>query len=129
MSQLFLAKDKQIDKMPVEYTKTESNTGIVTIDFKVNVLEKIEKDYICFPYVNGKCVNMEPERGSYFFESEVPIDSIFFLIAKKPFVLRGTGTYGCYNDIYTEAIHPHLSAGGKINITMQISAIPTQRFR
>ncbi|MFT4073869.1 MAG: hypothetical protein QM654_18340, partial [Dysgonamonadaceae bacterium] len=78
------------------------------------------KDYICFPYVNGKSVLETPEKGSYSFETELPVDSIYFLIAKRPFILRGTGCFMSYDDVKTETIYPHLSAGESLETIVNI---------
>lgn len=117
---IYLNSLEQIDKMPVEYTKIKGNKKNTIINVKLNVPDKPQRDYICFPYVNGEFVFMYPERGSYSFESEVPIDSICFLIAKKPFVLRGTGNKGCYDDVWTESIYLYSLVGESIDITINI---------
>jgi hypothetical protein len=111
---------EQRNKMPLEYTKIENDKNKAIINIKVDIADKPERDYICFPYVNGKSVFINPEKGSYSFDYESPADSIYFLIAKRPFILRGTGYKMSYDDIKTETIYPHLSVGESINITINL---------
>lgn len=117
---IYLTSFEQRDKMPVKYVKTENNQTKSTVNIKVDVSDKSEKDYICFPYVNGKSILETPEKGSYSFETELPVDSIYFLIAKRPFILRGTGYFMSYDDVKTETIYPHLSAGESLETTVSI---------
>ena len=118
---IYLNSIEQIDKIPIEYTKIKDNKENIIINIKVNVPDKPQRDYICFPYVNGELIFMYPERGSYSFESDISIDSIYFSIAKRPFVLRGTGSKMSYDDIKTETIYPNLSVGEKLTVTININ--------
>ena len=115
---IYLNSFEQRSKMPVEYTKIEHSNKVISV--KVNIADKPEKDYICFPYVNGNSVFINPEKGSYSFDYDFPVDSIYFLIAKRPFVLRGTGYKMSYNDIKTETIYPHLAVGESIDVTINL---------
>lgn len=117
---IFLNSFEQRTRIPLEYTKVENVDNEMIIDVKVNVVGRSEKDYICFPYVNGKSVFIDTEKGSYSFHSEVSVDSIYFLVAKRPFVLRGTGYKMGYDDIKTEIIYPHLYVGENLNVTINI---------
>ena len=119
-STIRLTSFEQRDKMPVKYVKTKNNNLKTIINIKVDVSDKSEKDYICFPYVNGKSVFEDPEKGSYSFGIETPVDSLYFLIAKRPFVLRGTGYKMSYDDIKTETIYPHLTVGESLETTVYI---------
>ena len=118
---VYLNSIEQIDKIPIEYTKTKGNKENTIINVNVNVSDKPQRDYVCFPVVNGDVSSFYAmERGSYSIESEIPIDSIHFVITKQPFVLRGTGSYGCYEDVKTETIYPHLLLGENIDVTINI---------
>ncbi len=117
---IYLNSFEQRNKMPVEYTKIENNNKKAIINIKVNIADKPEKDYICFPYVNGKSVFINPGKGSYSFDYEFPVDSISFLIAKRTFFLRGTGYKMSYDDIKTETIYPHLSVGESMDVTINL---------
>ena len=84
-----------------------------------------ERDYICFPYVNGVPFFSEesldiPPRGSYSFNVKELVDSISFVVAKRPFILRGTGYKMTYDDVRTDIIYPHLLAGETLEVTVNI---------
>jgi hypothetical protein len=117
---IYLNSFEQRDKIPVEYVKTENDQGKVIINIKVTVSDKPERDYICFPYVNGQSVFDDPKKGSYSFDTEVLVDSIYFLIAKRSFVLRGTGYKMSYNDVKTKTIYPYLLIGESLETTITI---------
>ncbi|WP_300198953.1 hypothetical protein [Bacteroides sp.] len=123
---IYLTSFEQRDKIPIEYVKTKNNQRKSIVKIKINILEKPETDYICFTYINGKPLLderslLEPHvQGSYSFDTKVPVDSLYFLVAKRPFVLRGTGYAMCYDDIRTETIHPHLSIGETLDVTVNI---------
>jgi hypothetical protein len=119
-NKIYLNSFEQRNTIPVDYAKAENNQKRVIINVKVNVSDKAEEDYICFPYVNGKSVIMDPGKGSYSFDSEVSVNNIYFLIAKRPFVLRGTGYKMSYDDVKTETIYPHLSVGESLDVTINI---------
>jgi hypothetical protein len=117
---IYLNSFEQKNEMPIDYETMENNQKEVIINIKINASDKPAEDYICFSYVNGNSVFLEPEKGSYSFDCYVPVDSIYFLIAKRPFVLRGTGYKMSYNDIKTKTLYPHLSVGESMNVTINI---------
>ena len=118
---IYLNSTEQIDSISVKFHKTTGNKKNTLVNVKVNVPENPERDYICYPIINGnKDYIFAMERGSYIIESESPIHSLYFIITKSPFVLRGTGPYGCFNDIKTETIFPSLAIGDDIYVTINI---------
>ncbi len=117
---IYLNSFEQRDKMPIEYVKTKNTQRETNIKIKINVPDKSERDYICFPYVNDKSMLENPEKGSYSFDTKVSIDSIYFLVAKRPFVLRGTGYKMSYDDVNTKTIYPHLLVGENLEVTVNI---------
>ena len=48
-----LTSFQQRDRMPVEYMKTENSQSKGIVKVKINASDNPERDYICFPYVNG----------------------------------------------------------------------------
>ena len=116
---IYLSSYNQIDKIPVEYSiiTTKEDKPIV---ININIQDNDQQDYICFPYINGEIVSFDPKRGSYSFESEVPIDELYFLIRKAPFVLQGTGIHGGYDDVETERTTPKLSFGDSLSVQVNI---------
>lgn len=116
---IYLNSFNQVDKIPITYTKIPSNQdSTVVINIKVNSQNKPQKDYICWPFVNGNFVYFDPERGSYSFKSEVFVDSIYFKVKKSPFVFRGMGYKMGYDDVKTETIYP---IGESIDVTININ--------
>jgi len=117
---IYLTSFERRDKMPIKYVKTGNNQIKSTINIKIDVSDKSKEDYICFPYINDKSILEAPAKGSYSFDTELTIDSIYFLISKRPFVLRGTGYKMSYDDVKTETIYPHLLIGESLEITVNI---------
>lgn len=117
---IFINSFEQRDKMPIEYQKTKNDKKKAIINVKINISDKPESDYICFPYINGKSMFEDPEKGSYSFDTKGPVDSICFLIAKRPFILRGTGYKMGYDDVKTKTIYPHMSAGENLDVLVDI---------
>ena len=118
---IYLNSYNQIDKIPVEYsTISVGGNKSAVIHMELNTQEENKQDYICFPYINGKIVSHYSERGSYSFESRTDVDNLYFSIRKAPFVLRGTGIYGGYDEVETELIEPRLNVGDSLNVKINI---------
>ena len=118
---LYLNSFIQIERIPLECVKIKNNTDSdIIVRIEVNSQGKPQTDYICWPFINGKPCLFDPERGSYSFKSEIPINNICFRIRKSPFIIRGTGSKMCYDDIETETIYPHLSVGENLDVTVNI---------
>lgn len=123
---VYLTSFQQRDKLPVEYRKTRNGQSERIVKVKINASDKPERDYICFPYINGKSFFNEdssledPPRGSYSFKVKEPVDSISFIVAKRPFILRGTGYNMAYDDVGTDTIYLHLAVGETLEITVNI---------
>ena len=120
-----LTSFQQRDRMPVEYMKTENSQSKGIVKVKINASDNPERDYICFPYVNGVPFFSEesldvPPRGSYSFNVKELVDSISFVVAKRPFILRGTGYKMTSDDVRTDIIYPHLLAGETLEVTVNI---------
>lgn len=118
---IYLNSFNQTDKIPVEYTKmTNNQDSAIVVNIDVNSQNKPPKDYICWAFINGNFAYFDPDRGSYSFKSEIPVDSLYFKIKKSPFIFRGTGYKMGYDDVKTETIYPHLSVGESLNVTINI---------
>lgn len=117
---IYLNSFEQRDKFPVEYMKVENNQNKSIVNIKINASDKLEKDFICFPYINGKPVIESPKKGSYSFETDASIDSIYFLIAKRPFILRGSGSKMSYDNVKSETIYPNLSIGENLDVIINV---------
>lgn len=117
---IYLNSFIQIDKIPLEFVKLGNNDNAIAVNIKVLSHDKPETDYICWPFINDEPCLFDPERGSFSFTSDIPIDNIYFKIRKSPFVLRGAGSKMCYNDVESEKINIKLSFGEDINIKINI---------
>ncbi|MCD7972132.1 MAG: hypothetical protein LUG18_05610 [Candidatus Azobacteroides sp.] len=118
---LYLNSFIQTDKIPLEYTKIKKDTdSIITVHIEINSQKNLQDDYICWPFINGELYLFESVRGSYSFKSEVPIDEIYFKIRKSPFIIRGTGSKMCYDDIETERINLKSFLGEEIHIQINM---------
>lgn len=118
---VYLNTYDQIDKFPVMYVKTKGTVGITKVNIIVDIIDKPDSNYTCYPVVNGKKMDdILANNGSYSIVLDVPIDSLSFIVEKNRFPLRGLGYYMGYDDVITETIYPRSSVGEDIDVSVKI---------
>lgn len=124
---VYLNSNCKVDRLPLESQISDGDSvdyigrRVSVVSVHINAPYECRKDYICFPIVNGELSFEYPERGSFSFGSIVPIDSIYFLVAKIPRIVdKKRVQHSFFNDLKTEKINSNLPIGDNLNITVHI---------